>query len=281
MKDYKAGILSFLIVLFLMPLGHTLMILTEKIFESNKFYTAFGIGFLGCLLLVMGAIKNKQTAFASILGLLSGVLIWTGWVEFSFVWVAEKLAIPPLMENNEVVTKPEYLIMVSSMGVLVCMLLFFMFSPSRCQFFVWIQKILGFQQNIKNNITTKLNVTTVFVETIILLWTFYIVLLLLYDEKLLGDKHFITQLSAVFFLLWSVYLFRKLLFIKKFDYAVRYAIPTVIIFWNVVEIVGRWNLIQEIWVHPFEYWLFNGLLFLSLLGLLSYYIFKNLNFKRY
>lgn len=77
------------------------------------------------------------------------------------------------------------------------------------------------------------------------------------------------------------YLFRKLLFIKKFDYAVRYAIPTVIIFWNVVEIVGRWNLIQEIWVHPFEYWLFNGLLFLSLLGLLSYYIFKNLNFKRY
>lgn len=279
MKDYKAGILSFLMVLLLMPLGHTLMVLTEKIFLANKFYTAFGIGSLGLCLLFLGAVQNQQPALATVLGLLSGVLIWTGWVEFSFVWVAEKLAIPPLMENNEIVTKPEYLIMVSSMGVLVCMLLFFILSPNKCQFFVWIQKI--FRLHIKTNVPIKLHVTTVFVETIILLWTFYVVLLLLYDEKLIGDKHLITQFSAVGFLLWSAYLFRKLIFIKKFDYAIRYAIPTVIIFWNTIEIVGRWNLIHELWIDPFEYWLFNLILFLAFVFLISYYIFKNLILKRF
>jgi hypothetical protein len=32
--------------------------------------------------------------------------------------------------------------------------------------------------------------------------------------------------------------------------AIRYAIPTVIIFWNTVEILGRWNFFEEIWVQP-------------------------------
>ena len=36
--------------------------------------------------------------------------------------------------------------------------------------------------------------------------------------------------------------------IKAFDHALRYAIPTVIIFWNFVDVAGRWNLFAEVWV---------------------------------
>lgn len=277
MRDYKAGILAFLIVLFLMPIGHAMMVLTEKIFNSNKFYTAFGIGLVGVILLIVGIFKNQKKAISTILGLLSGILIWTGWVEFSFVWVAEKLSISPLIENGEIITKPEYLVMMSSIGMLSCMLLFFILSPSKCQFFVWIQKILKIQLDIKANSTNvqKLNAVTVFIETIILLWTFYIVLLFLYDETLIGDKHIITQLAAVAFLIWSIYLFFKLIHINKFDYSIRYAVPTVIIFWNTIEILGRWNLFQEVWIHPFEYFIFNISLFIGLLTMLGYYFYKN------
>ncbi len=35
--------------------------------------------------------------------------------------------------------------------------------------------------------------------------------------------------------------------------AVRYAIPTVIIFWNAVEILGRWNFFEEIWIQPQDF----------------------------
>ena len=32
----------------------------------------------------------EKKGMATLLGLLSGILIWTGWIEFSFVWIAEK-----------------------------------------------------------------------------------------------------------------------------------------------------------------------------------------------
>ena len=31
--------------------------------------------------------------------------------------------------------------------------------------------------------------------------------------------------------------------------------PTVIIFWTFVEILGRWDMLTEIWVEPSHYWL--------------------------
>ena len=44
------------------------------------------------------------------------------------------------------------------------------------------------------------------------------------------------------------YLFYKLLQIKDMGHAIRYAIPTVIVLWNVVEILGKWNFYQEPWL---------------------------------
>lgn len=41
----------------------------------------------------------------------------------------------------------------------------------------------------------------------------------------------------------------------KVTTAIRYAIPTAIITWNSIELLGRWNLFEEIWIHPEKYWL--------------------------
>lgn len=272
LKIAKTGILSFIIVLFFMPLGHALMVLNEKVLVDHKFIGAGVIGFIGFFLLIFGIKKNEKPLLATLLGLLAGILIWTGWVEFSFVWIAEKLQVAPLMENGEVATKPEYLIMLSSVGLLATILILYLFKQSSCQFFNWFQKVFGVKVS-KIAANGKILAGITFFETILLMWTFYILLLLVYDKDIAGDKHPITYFVAFGSLFWSIYLFLQLIKIRKFDYAIRYAIPTVIIFWNFIEIIGRWDMFKEIWVHPFEHWIENSIILGLLIAFIIVYFF--------
>jgi hypothetical protein len=114
-----------------------------------------------------------------------------------------------------------------------------------------------------------------FMETVMIIWFFYILLLLIYDDQILGDRHPVTAMVAIGSLIWSVILFMNLLRIRSFDYAIRYAIPTVVIFWNVVEILGRWNFLKEIWIYPQEYAFSLGIMTLCLLILIFYFYRKS------
>ncbi len=273
LKRIKYGLFAFAIVLLLMPLGHTLMVVLEQVFKNAKFFSAGAVGFLGLVFLFIGVLKQNNRSVATILGLLGGVLVWTGWIEFSFVWVAQKLNVQALMVDGEIATKPEYLVMMSSIGLLSTFAAFYLFSKSNCQFFNWIQRFMGFKKILKyKSANAKPVALTTFIELIMVIWTFYLVLLFAYDNDIAGDKHPITYIIAFGSLFWSLYLIRQLIKIQKFDYAIRYAIPTVVIFWNFVEILGRWNVFKEIWVHPKEHWL-EALLFL---GALIYFVIINL-----
>lgn len=251
------GLLGFLTVLLTMPLGHALMIIMEKTFGHEHVYlAAFLLGFAGLLLLILGS-RMKSENQGTFAGLFAGLFIWTGWIEFGFVYIAHRYNVQPLVENGEVVTKPEYLIMPASAGFLVIVLLHYLFSTKTgCVFFSWLQKYLRIPVPARHPIKAQKNfavITTV--ELIALLWTFYLVLLFSYDNALLGDHHPVTYLIAFGSLLWSMFLIRNLFRIKQMGYAIRYAIPTVVIFWNFVEIMGRWRILDEIWVKPYEYWL--------------------------
>lgn len=269
----RVGLPAFFIVLLTMPLGHTLMVLNEKLLgPAYKFPGATVLGLLGTVLLLAGIRANNNRSKATILGLLAGILIWTGWVEFSFVWIAQKQNVQALMEGDEVVTKPEYLIMLSSIGLLGTMILFFGLSKTNCTFFRWFQKKLSLQTaEQKEEKSKKPFALTTMIEVSVITWAFYILLLLIYDKDILGDRHPVTFLVAIGSLLWSVWLFMKLMLIKKFDYAIRYAVPTVIIFWNFIEIIGRWGLMKEIWVHPMDYWMPMTAVFMIFIGFLIYF----------
>jgi len=41
----------------------------------------------------------------------------------------------------------------------------------------------------------------------------------------------------------------------KVTTAIRYAIPTAIIAWNTIELLGRWNVFVSFWEKPQEFWL--------------------------
>lgn len=260
------GILSFIIVLFMMPLGHAAMILMEKILGHNLLYlAALLLGVIGVGLLVLGIYSKKEIP-ATFAGLFGGMLVWTGWVEFAYVYYANRYGVQPLIENGEVVTKPEYLIMPSSVGFWAIIMLFYIFSiKSNCVLFTWIQEKLHYgtakkavsdeQPVSRLQPIVRNHAMTTFMEMNIIMWTCYIVLLFVYDERFFGDHHPVTSIIAFGSLAWSIYLFVKLLKIKKLGYAIRYAIPTVIIFWTFVEIMGRWDMLKEIWVEPSHYWM--------------------------
>jgi len=55
------GILSFLIVLFTMPLGHALMILVEKVLgPTHQFSGAIVLGAMGAAILAIGVGSDKE-----------------------------------------------------------------------------------------------------------------------------------------------------------------------------------------------------------------------------
>ncbi len=267
------GFFAFIIVLMTMPLGHALMIIMEKLLGHSHLYeAALGLGFLGVILLIWGLIV-KSDVQATFLGLFSGLFIWTGWIEFSFVYYANRFNVAPLMEAGEVVTKPEYLIMPSSVGFWAVFIMYYFFgTKTGCTFFSWIQKRLNIPNPKKMQPVVHNAAMTTFMELIMLLWTFYLVLLFAYDDNFAGDNSIITHIIAYASLLWSLYLFTKLIKIRNIGYAIRYSIPTVIIFWNFVEILGRWDFFKEIWVHPFEYAL-EMILFLVVIIVLSIIMF--------
>ncbi|MCD4698329.1 MAG: hypothetical protein K8S16_19045 [Bacteroidales bacterium] len=255
-KKPLIGILAFFIVLLTMPLGHAAMILMEKGFGHEYIYhAAIILGLIGLILIVWGVLINKDIK-STFLGLFGGLFIWTGWIEFAFVYYANRFHVAPLMENGEVVTKPEYLIMPSSIGFWAILMMFYFFcSKSGCKFFNWFQQKLKVRDAVKLHSASPNFAMTTMMELIALLWTFYLVLLFVYDSNFFGDRHPVTYIIAFGSLLWSGYLFLKLLRIPNTGYAIRYAIPTVIIFWNFVEILGRWDVFKEIWIEPGEYWL--------------------------
>lgn len=246
------GILAFVVVLLTMPLGHVLMIVMEKVLgHSWVFHAALGLGVLGFFLLLWGMFSSDRENKATFLGLFAGLSIWTGWIEFAFVYYAHRFEVAPLIENGEVVTKPEYLIMPSSIGFWAVFIIYYFFgTKTGCHFFNWFQKKLSLSSNMPLTPIKRSPAMTTFMELIVLLWTFYLVLLFAYDSEFLGDRHWVTYIIAYGSLFWALYLFPKMIRINNMAYAVRYAIPVVIIFWNFVEILGRWNVFKEIWVHP-------------------------------
>jgi hypothetical protein len=279
-KGIIYGISAFILVLLLMPIGHALMVLIEVFMGERKMFAAGTLGFIGVIFLLLGFHQNRNYTWSTLFGFLASIMVWTGWIEFSFVWIAEKNAVLPAFKDGEMVTKPEYLVMLSSLGLLFTMIVFYLFIRSNCSFFIWFQKLF----NLKQKIVTqpkfqKSKAVIVFIETIMIIWFFYVILLLLYDEQILGERHPMTYLFAYGSLIWSVYLFVKLIKIQTFDYAIRYAVPTVVIFWNFIEILGRWNVFEEIWIQPLEYWKEMILFFLTFLVLI-FILFINPKFQR-
>jgi hypothetical protein len=252
------GLLAFVIVFVVQALGHTVMIVMEDVWPGPGYVyqSAFAMGVLGAVLLFLG-MRNSNEVAATWYGFWAGTFLWTGWIEFSFVWSANYLGVPDLPDPHvagAIATKAEYLVMMSSIGVMSATLAFFVMNKeTKCNFFVWFQRHLGLRTGKPNPSHERNFAGITALETIYVIWFFYLLLLFIYDESILGDRHPVTY--GIFFLnvIWAVYLFNRLMKFWKVTTAIRYGIPTAIVAWNAVEIAGRWHLFTEFWEHPQDF----------------------------
>lgn len=282
------GLIAFLAVFVVQPLGHIVMIVMEKSLASHQYWyssfvgetpvipdgyenfigidnniylSAFVMGLVGIIIIMWGVRRDTEIA-GTWAGFIGASLLWTGWVEFSLHYHARYFGVKTLCENGEyafacaegAATKPEYFLMQGSVGFLLAVMLHFVLNKeTRCNMFRWIHKHFRIKVGKPSKGLTRNFSNIVAIETLTILWFFYVYLMFLYDPVLIGEKHWFTYFSFGVFGIWSLYLIQKLIRFKRVTSALRYAIPTAIIFYNMVEIGGRWGWYNEFWVRPFEY----------------------------
>ena len=249
---------SFLLVLFTMPLGHALMIMMEHTMSATALhYAAFAMGFAGMLMVIAGVFANGDTR-QTLWGLFGGLLFWTGWVEFLFMYFANRFGTQPLLdpETGEVVTRPEYLIMPASFGFWMMIMIMYVFcTRTGCNFINWIQKSLMGKRKavVAARPMTRHSSIVTFMELMMILWGSYLLLMFCYDDEFLGDHHPVTLLVGLGCLIGSFFIFAKQLRIPTWGANIRMAIATVIVFWTPVEILGRMDFFSEIWIAPMKH----------------------------
>ena len=236
------GLKAFVLVFLMMPLGHSLMIVMNTWIPDHLAWGATALFVIG-LLILLPTRWTRSTAWQSFLGAFSGVLLWTGAVEYGLLYAATVLGIP---EVNG--TAGEYRLMMHTWSFLLLMVLYLVMHESvRCNLFIWMRKKLHLtRRTAPSGTVVNYGPRTAF-EMISILWFFY-VLLLLYDEQLVGVHHPLTYLCLFVSLAGGLWLLYRLLLIRELGHAIRYAIPTVIVLWNVVEICAKWNLYEEPWI---------------------------------
>lgn len=233
-----------------------MMILMEHFLPQEALHgSAFALGAVGLAIVIIGVFAKGDTK-QTILGLAGGLLFWTGWVEFLLQYYASRYGVQPEIVNGEIVTKPEYLIMPATFGFWMLIMTVYIFSvKTGCLFINWIQKrIFGRRKDeiVTRPLSRHTSITT-FMELNMMMWACYLLLMFCYDPEFLGDRHPVTMIIGAGCLIGAVFMFIKELGIASWGANIRMAIATVIVFWTPVEIMGRNDLFNEIWVAPTEH----------------------------
>lgn len=271
---------SFLFVLFMMPLGHALMIVMEHTMSESLLHcSAFAMGAAGMAMVIAGVFAGGDTR-QTLWGLFGGLLFWTGWVEFLFMYYANRFGTQPQLDpvTGEVVSRPEYLIMPASFGFWMMIMTMYVFSTRNgCNFINWWQRRLfgSRKAEIAARPMTRHTSIVTFMELMMILWGSYLLLMFCYDERFLGDRHPLTLIVGLACLIGSFFIFARQLRLPSWGANIRMAIATVIVFWTPVEIMGRMNLFQEIWIAPMQHKTEMGIILAAFAALAVYIWYKS------
>lgn len=264
-KPPIVGIVTFVLMLFAIALGHTTMVLIEHWLGHETTYVASIFLGAGGIVLLWYGVKSSNENLQTWIGFFAGLIVWMTWVEFFYMFYGRaNWGMLPRMDGPDGLsvsgTFPEYMIMGSTIGILLLMCSFYTFDKdTRCNMFLWFQKKLGLLEGLGPS-TKKAKdrnyAIITFMETIFVTWFCYAWNLLCFDPGLVGtgDLFFGLNMASVFVaFVWSGYCFSRLIKFKRTSTALRYAIPVGNIFWVSVEVGTKYNLFTEIWVHPWDY----------------------------
>lgn len=275
------GIVTFALMFVAVGLGHTMMILIEHLLGKENTYIASPFLGFGAIVLLWYAIKSKSENFQTWVGFFAAIIVWMCWVEFFYMWYGrENWGMLPRMDGPDGLsvskTYAEYMIMGSTVGVLLMMLCFYTFDKdTRCNMFLWFQHKLGLKEGLGPSTKTARDrnyAIITFMETFFVTWFCYAWNLLTFDPGIVGaaDLYAGINMASIFVAtVWGGYCFTRLIKFKRTSTALRYAIPVGNIIWVNVEILGKFNLLREIWIHPLDYTLEMTVIFAAFVCLVS------------
>ena len=248
------GAIAFALVFIFTAIGHSVMVLIMDVFKEGQYWAAFVQGLIGFLAMYVGVRYNDNENVATWCGFFGGGWMWSGWVEFSYVFYSRHIGVMPMAREVGPPQLPEYLVLPSSIGVLAATLVYFFFNrETRCNAFRWIHKNLHMPVG-KPTLNYQRNISTIVaMEKFYITWFFYVFLLVMYDKRIVGAQHPAMYVTFFLFVIWSVYLINRLRKFTRLHSAFRYAIATGLVAWNTVEILGRWGSLKEIWIEPQKY----------------------------
>lgn len=229
----------------LSAIGHIVMVLIEKYNPAYKFTFAWQMGLLGFLTIYMTR-WLKSDGWQSFWGTMGGLGMWFSF-EYSLMYGAERTGVCYTANGSY----PEYVLMKWTFMMLLMVFTYLLYQESvRCNFIFYLRRKLKLMRTkaIASGPVGNYGPRTAF-EYIMVTWTFYVLLMIGYDPELFGPYSWYTYL--LFFISFGIffYLAYKLLGYDRFGANLRYAIPTVTILWNDVEVLAKWGMLKEPWVH--------------------------------
>ncbi len=234
------GMLSFIFILLIMPIGHAFMMLTEKYASGYLVEAAVALTLIGVAMVVATRWLDDE-AWQTFWGILGGTLIWTGGAEYGFLFGARRLHVAPVGQ-----TAGEYMMMEYTAGILLGVVLYLLYQESvRCTLALWLRRKLHLMRGpVAAGPVHNYGPRAAF-EAVSILWFFYVLMLIAYD---LGDFSWATYLLFILSIGGGIYMLYRLYHQRGWGMALRYAFPTVIVVWMGVEILGRWHVFTEPWI---------------------------------
>jgi hypothetical protein len=248
------GLLVFWTILLWKPLAHSVLVLMHAAFPGpEKYLAGFFVGLAGCVLIWKG-IKQDELP-ASAMGWAGGALIWLGWFEQSFHLFGHSLGIQDVAIEGRGMLTPG-LLAIESTGIIFVALFVLMGAnrETRCRMLMWLHRNLRLTPDKPTTGYRRSYAWVTALETIFVTWFFYLTIIVLYDPRIFGINHLVTQIAFAVFLVWGVYLLAfKMIKYTGAGPAIRYAIPVTNIFWICIEMGSHWGWYSEIWIKPLDH----------------------------
>ncbi len=228
----------------LSAIGHIVMVLIERYNPAVKYDFAWACFIVGFLAIYATRFLSSD-GWQSFIGCLGGFGLWFAF-EYSLMYGSSRMGVTYTWNGSY----PEYRMMRWTFMMLIMVFIYLMFQESvRCNFIYFLRRKLRLMRGaVATGKVSNYGPRTAF-EYIMVTWTFYVLLMIAYDEELFGAYSVFTY--VMFFFCFSVffYLCYKLLSYDRFGANLRYAIPTVTIVWSDIEILAKWGMLKEPWVH--------------------------------
>jgi hypothetical protein len=249
------GLFCLAIVIMGLALGHALFV-TQKLFTGGVSVTdtlvSAILGIAGIVIVWTGL--NKSELRATLHGYLGANLIWVGIFEWTWEYFGHFMGIEPVYDDGMMILSPGLLVIQSTVLLVLVMLVFFGANKdTRCRMFMWFHRNLKLRPGRMTAGYKRQHARNTAIETVFLIWFIYQCAIFINDPRLIRYDSIAAMLITGGFVVWGVYLARKLTHINGFGAVLRYAIPTGSILWLPIEAFSRWGLYPEIWIKPAEY----------------------------